>query len=256
MKNIILKNTLLAIMFSAILTSCHSGYKITNIKWEKTEITSLYAPYIDKDMRDFINSKKENLDKEMSPVIGILSGNLSSESRSFNPLANVVSDIVKEEAEKIYGKKIDMAVINIGGLRCDLTEGNITIGKAFELLPFMNTLCIMKMKGKDIKELFKQIASVGGEGISNGVLLTISKDGKLMDCSINGNPVETEKEYTVATIDYLAEGNDGMEAFKNGTDKIFPEDAILRDLFICHLQELTESGKKLIPNKDIRIIVK
>ena len=36
----------------------------------------------------------------------------------------------------------------------------------------------------------------------------ISGDGKLLDATVAGKRIETSKEYKVATLDYLAEGND------------------------------------------------
>ena len=63
-----------------------------------------------------------------------------------------------------------------------------------------------------MKHLFENIAVRLGEGVS-GIQLEISKDGKLLQASIAGKPVEDDRDYTVATIDYLADGNDGMTAF-------------------------------------------
>lgn len=247
---------ILTLVMSGLAVSCHSGYMITDIRGDRTEISSYFDSDIDSNMQKFINYRKSDLENEMSPVIGYLSAPLPNENRNFNPLANVIADIMKDEAEKISGKDIDLAVINIGGLRCDLPQGEITIGKAYELLPFMNTLCIMEMKGSDIEELFRQIAKVGGEGISNGTILTISEDGKLIDGKINGKEIEASKIYHVATIDYLAEGNDGMEAFKKGTNVYYPDDAVLRDIFIRHIKDMTASGQVIGPNNEIRIIVK
>lgn len=50
-----------------------------------------------------------------------------------------------------------------------------------------------------------------GEGLS-GACLEISGDGKLLDATVAGKEIEDSKEYKVATLDYLAEGNDHMTA--------------------------------------------
>ena len=65
---------------------------------------------------------------------------------------------------------------------------------------------------------------LGGEGLS-GARLVITKDGKLKDAKINGQEIEPDKLYTVATLDYLAEGNDGMTAFLEATERVCPEKA-------------------------------
>lgn len=44
--------------------------------------------------------------------------------------------------------------------------------------------------------------------------MDISKDGKLLDATLNGQPIDEKASYRVATLDYLAEGNDQLTAFK------------------------------------------
>lgn len=47
-----------------------------------------------------------------------------------------------------------------------------------------------------------------------------------------GQPIDDNKLYTVATIDYLADGNGSMEAFLQADDRVCPEGATLRGLFL------------------------
>lgn len=242
-----------AFVFSAV--SCGTGYHVTGIEGKSVAINAEYSD-LDSELIGYISDKKEDIVEEMAPVVCVASAPLVSESRSFNPLANVISDVIRDGAAEIEGKEIDFAIINVGGLRRDIPKGNVTVGTVFELLPFMNTLCVMNMDGEAMNELFEQIALVGGEGVSGGTVLTISKDGKLLDAKINGKSVEPERVYRVATIDYIAEGNDGLEAFKKATGKVYPEDALLRDMFMRYLKKLNEEGKMLDPKNDIRIIVK
>lgn len=250
------RNLFVFVLMSSVLASCGTSYSIAKMEGTSYRIDSSYDANVDAEMLEDIEEYKVNIEREMSPVIGEVSEPILTENRSYNMLANVISDIIKLQAERIDKQKIDMGMVNIGGMRRSLPAGNITVGLAYELLPFMNTLCIMDMKGDVLLELFEQIAFVGGEGISSGVVLTISKDGKLLDAKVDGQPVDKNKTYRIATIDYIAEGNDGMTAYKKATNKIFPEDALLRDLFIDYVKELTAQGKKLEPKKDHRFIIK
>jgi 2',3'-cyclic-nucleotide 2'-phosphodiesterase (5'-nucleotidase family) len=54
--------------------------------------------------------------------------------------------------------------------------------------------------------------------VSHGVELVIDKSGKLLSAKLNGNEIDDNKEYRVATIDYLVQGNDGLKAFLKGTN--------------------------------------
>ena len=71
-----------------------------------------------------------------------------------------------------------MGLVNMGGLRNVLTEGAVTCGNIYEILPFENSLCVVTLKGVYLNHLFENIAARGGEGVS-GVQLQITKDGKL-----------------------------------------------------------------------------
>lgn len=104
-------------------------------------------------------------------------------------------------------------------------------------------------------QLFENIAARGGEGVS-GVNLVISADGKLVSAMINGKKVENEQDYTVATIDYLAEGNDGMTALIQAKQRICPEQSILRDLFIRYVEKKQAKGQKVSSRMEGRIVIR
>jgi 2',3'-cyclic-nucleotide 2'-phosphodiesterase (5'-nucleotidase family) len=65
----------------------------------------------------------------------------------------------------------------------------------------------------------RNIAAVKGEGVSSSVRLEITSAGELLSCTISGKEIEPGRIYTVATIDYLAEGNDKMYALKKAVKR-------------------------------------
>ena len=75
------------------------------------------------------------------------------------------------------------------------------------------------MKGSDLIGLMKDIAAVKGEGVSSSVRMQITEDGQLLSCTIDGKEIEPNRIYTVATIDYLAEGNDKMYSLKKAVKR-------------------------------------
>ena len=50
--------------------------------------------------------------------------------------------------------------------------------------------------------------------MSSSVRLVITKDRKVAHVTIGGKEIEDGKVYRIATLDYLAEGNDHMTALK------------------------------------------
>jgi 2',3'-cyclic-nucleotide 2'-phosphodiesterase (5'-nucleotidase family) len=63
------------------------------------------------------------------------------------------------------------------------------------------------------------IAAVKGEGVSRSVRMEITAEGELLSCTIGGKEIDPHRIYTVATIDYLAEGNDKMYALKKAVKR-------------------------------------
>lgn len=49
--------------------------------------------------------------------------------------------------------------------------------------------------------------------------MEITEDGKLLSCTINGEEIDPKRIYTIATLDYLAEGNDKMYALKKAVKR-------------------------------------
>ena len=113
----------------------------------------------------------------------------------------------------------------MGGIRADLTKGNVTYGDVLDVAPFENKICFITLTGEKMLKLFSQIAKRGGEGVSHGVELVISKDGKLLSSKLHGKEIDPKAEYRIATINYLIEGNDGMPSLREGTNVVAPDAA-------------------------------
>ena len=106
-----------------------------------------------------------------------------------------------------------------------------------------------------MRRLCEAIASLHGEGVS-GIRLEITKDGKLLNAFIAGKPLKDDQLYTVATIDYLADGNGRMDAFLQAEKRVCPEDATLRGLFLDYVRKQTAEGKAITSKLDGRITIK
>lgn len=245
----LLSGAVLAVMLS--LTSCHSSYEVTQIEGGRFPMDSTLDVHSDAEAAALLAPYKAQVDSVMYKVMG--TAELSMDRfRPESPLSNLIADVLRGAATKVQEKPADMGLINIGGIRNSLTEGDITVGNIYEILPFENSLCVLTMKGSAMKQLFENIAARLGEGVS-GVQLVISKEGKLLQATIDGKPVEDDKTYTVATIDYVADGNDGMTALLQAEKRICPEGATVRSLFMEYVERQTAAGKKITSRMEDRI---
>lgn len=168
-------------------------------------------------------------------------------------LGNLIADLLLERAVTEMADSIipDFCLINIGGLRVDLPKGDITVSKVFELMPFENELDIIKLSPKKMQGMLVYLKAKGGQPIS-GMELKITSDG--YECSINGEPLNESQPYYVATSDYLADGGDKMDFFKNPEARI-KTGVKIRDAIMDHFRIVGLSGNELESKLDRRLII-
>lgn len=166
----------------------------------------------DRSIVEFIAPYKEQLAEEMGAVIGTVVVTLTK-AQPESTLGNWSADVVQAQAELYSNQKVDFTVLNYGGLRIpSLPQGDLTKGKIYELMPFDNYIVLVKMQGKDLSTLFNHIATKGGWPVSGALRLMID-EGKATQYRINGEKIEADRDYYVATNDYLAKGGDQCSFF-------------------------------------------
>lgn len=236
------------------MVACRPAYEVTKVEGGRVAMDSTWDARPDAEALALLVPYKQQVDSTMQRVIGTAALSMDSH-RPESLLSNLVADILREAATEVLGKPADMGLVNMGGLRSTLTRGDITMENAYEILPFENALCVLTLKGTTLRHLFENIAIRRGEGIS-GVCLEISKNGKLLKATVDGKPVDDDKLYTVATLDYLAEGNDGMRALPQAENKVCPPGLTLRSLFISYVERQAEAGQPVTSRIEGRVVVK
>lgn len=225
------------------LSSCCTKHHYVAIKSRTIPVDSRWDERTDGVPETIVDGYKIEIDNIMSPVIGRSRVDMVVK-RPENPLSNLIADVLRNSTIPYIGRSADLALINIGGLRANLNKGDITYGNIYEILPFENSLCILYLKGSDVKELMTNIVRVGGEGVSN-VKLVADKDKNIVTALIGGQPIEEEQTYVVATVDYLAEGNDKMTALLKAEKKVCQSQATIRNLFLNYVDDLNRDGKEV-----------
>lgn len=249
--NKITKNIVWVIFWGSSLTACHPTYEVTKVVGKSVAIDSQLDAEPDSDALALLAPYKQKVDSVMQQVVGV-AAHAMDRQRPESPLSNLIADVLRKAAVNILNKEADMGLVNIGGIRTSLNAGNITIENIYEILPFENSLCVLTLKGSVLKLLFENIAAKGGEGVS-GIQLGITRNGKILKATVGGKPIEDERYYTVATIDYLAEGNDGMTVLPQAEIYDCPQGATLRSLFMKYVEQETEAGRKLTAHMEGRI---
>lgn len=239
-----------------MLTACTSHYQVTNVSRTRILIDNTYDATPDAAAAAFLAPYKQKVDSVMGPVVGQAACDMVAE-RPESKLSNLLPDIFMYMA-KYYQEKPDFAVYNMGGIRAALLKGDVTVGDVLDIAPFENKICFLTMTGKQVTRLFEQIAARGGEGVSHGVQLVISRDGALVSARLNGKEINPNASYRITTIDYLAQGNDGLSVFKEATALNSPSDAKNNARYIIadYFREMMKAGKIVGAEVEGRIVVK
>jgi len=85
------------------------------------------------------------------------------------------------------------------------------------------------------------------------VKLTI-KERKVSSVTVDGLPVDENRVYKISTLDYLADGNNDMDALRNAI-KVTHTGITLRDVMIDYVKEQTRQGSEITSRLDGRITV-
>jgi len=224
-----------------------SDPQLSSVKIEDTaniessqEIESLIFPY------------KKEMEKEMNQVIGACEKELVK-ARPESTLGNWTADLIHKKCEEYYGKPIDFALVNYGGLRIpSLPAGPITKSTVFELMPFENALVVLNVDAETIEKLFMRMAEYGGWPISHQVQYKI-KNGQATDIQINGKPIGKNKMYKIALSDFVANGGDKCYFFEDKKQELLG--ILFRDAIMEHVIELNAQGKKADANLEGRVEV-
>ncbi len=148
--------------------------------------------------------------------------------------ANKGSDIsmLVAHAFREMAKASDIAIQNGGGVRTDIAKGDLTMGDAYKLLPFANTLVEMDMTGAEIKTVLEEAldyalqpdGSTGAYPYAAGlrwrVDATRPAGQRLSNMEFKGRndsswtPLDSAATYKLVTNNYIAAGRDGYLTFK------------------------------------------
>ena len=217
------KQLFMGVLAAALMMSCATNhYQLTSVERSRIIVDSRYDQAPDGEAVKFIAPYKRVNDSIMGPVMGRVAHNMHVDSPE-SDLSNLLSDILVWAARD-YNEQPVLGIYNMGGIRAELTKGDVTYGDILDVAPFENKICFTTLTGEQLMKVFTQIANKGGQGVSKGTELVISKDNQLISARLHGKEIDPNAEYRITTINYLLEGNDGLTALGLGKDVVAPTD--------------------------------
>ncbi|CAM2919533.1 bifunctional metallophosphatase/5'-nucleotidase [Vibrio rarus] len=265
----------------------HSEEQLDTIKQyiaEKKELSSViedegtaqklatFAALVDEKMEEIIGDSEGLLCNERTPGSNHSSGALcvegSAERDFMNAHGSIMGNVVAE-AFVDMSIRSDIAIQNSGGVRATIEEGDVSVGHAFNVLPFTNFLVNLDMTGQEIiNTLEDAIDSVivnnssgsfptaanlrfdvdmnaeKGKRVTNVEARRKNTDGSFADW----HAIELADSYVVVTNDYIAAGKDGYDSFVpafEDADRREDTGLLYTDSLINYIKKLESNGEKL-----------
>ncbi len=243
------KITLLSLsaFFAAfLLSACHSPAPEYDATHEVISLDSTMAESDDARVVALLDSLKKIYGEKMDIVIGSCDHTIDK-ARPQGELSNVLTDMLFEVGDslskKIYGEGIDFSILNFGGIRKPLVEGDVTVGDIFSILPFDNIIVLTTIKGSELRKVIGQMNDTLNQPFSH-VCMKMEGHQSPSQIMVNGKPLDDAKTYRFVTVDFLVI-NFGDNIFvERGTEKKFElgplhlTDITLRDVAIRYVQKV------------------
>ncbi len=174
-------------------------------------------------------------------VVGTSSAKLSKR-RPESELSDWAVDVLTDQTESLLGRKVDFGIYNFGGIRTDMPEGEVILDDIESMFPFKNYLCYVKLKGSTVKEIFDWMAENGVECVSRVKLVV--EDRKVKELLIGGEPLDPDREYGLATINFLLDGGDDLFLAKDAIELV-QSDILVMDAIMNDVRARRKEGRRL-----------
>ena len=172
---------------------------------------------------------------------------------SSTAIQNWVSDASMEILNELTGfKNIDCAIMNKGGIRTDMPQGTVTEGIISSMFPFDNRFVVLEVPGNELLESIRVMCGRGGDAVSKELKATFNSNGDLTSATLNGKKIDPNKNYIVATIDYLANGGDYMVPLTR-CKRLFVDTQKYGNHILDYVKKLQANGRKIDAKDDVRI---
>lgn len=157
-------------------------------------------------------------------------------------------DLVADAYRVLTGA--DVAVSNGGGIRTDVEGGDLTYGQIVSLLPYDNYVCVISVTGAEIVNMLNRStealpAEDGDFPQVSGMTFTVrpNAEERIVDLMILDKeskqyvPVDMERKYQLATIDYCITGGGLRGVFKKA-EVIKPGFMLYNDCLVKYATEV------------------
>lgn len=157
-----------------------------------------------------LERRVQAINEEIASRLGVRLGTLPLDHiRTRHQIGEMVAGIFREH----YGT--DMALVQSGGIRADLTDGDITLRDIYSILPYENRIIPVRLPGRSIRRLIEKAVSGGADAALAGVEVTSSDES--LTIYVNGVHLDDSRDYTIALSEYVTSGGGGFDVISESS---------------------------------------
>ena len=163
------------------------------------------------------------------------------------PIGNLVADALRAKASDYFQVPVEFALTNYGGIRIPMPEGAVTLDDIESMFPFKNYMALAKVRGSELTRLLEQLAKTPAFQAVSGCRVKV-KAHELVEAEVDGEPIDPQRIYNVATIDFLLSGGDGIAVGARAVD-------VKKDVMLEFIRAKEEAGEIIDYQKDGRVVM-
>jgi 5'-nucleotidase len=197
--------------------------KLESLDWEIIPVNQSIA-----DAPEFaaVTDKYKDLIAKLSVKVGEAGVRLNALSADNRQRETNVGNFVGDSFRA--ATNADAALINGGSIRADLNfePGVLSERDVLSILPFGNEVVKIEVSGATLRQALEHGIARSAEDNEPGRFPQVSgiryafdasrpANSRITEVSVNGNPLDEKKIYTLALTKYVHEGGDGYAMFKN-----------------------------------------
>lgn len=246
--------------FVVIITIC----SICSCKQGNTSLSEIEAKQVPVDtslkavdsITAFIEPFKNRINEVLDSTLAYAPKDLLLDTGQRNTsMGNLMADIVLAETTPLFqkqtGKDLDFVVLNRGGIRSIISAGPITARHAFEVMPFENYISVVELDGAAVRKLITFLIEASRVHPIAGMQIVLNKNGHLESVNINGSPFDENRNYYVATSDYLIQGGPSIGFFDEMVS-VHDTGYLVRNAIIDHFKKIDTVEAK-VDNRFIQL---